>query len=781
MKPTIFLTLALTLLNAVLSFNALNADDAVLTLAKDGRATAKIVLANSPTRVEQNAAEELKSHLNTIVTGSAWSVIRESDVDKNATLILVGDSKLARELFPAVDFDAIPYDGIVIKTSGNKLLLAGHKMRGNLYAVYTFLQDTLGCRWWTSTESAIPRKSDIVVPALDVEYAPQLIHRETNYRDIDGPFAARTKLNGANSDSSEWGGRVQFILGCHSFEPLLPPEKYFKDHPEWYSEINGKRSGERTQLCLTNDEMRAELTKNVLEILRKRANPNARFISISQNDWDDWCTCEKCKALDDLEESHAGTVVHFINKVAEDIEKEFPDVWVETLAYQYTRKPPKFVKPRDNVIIRLCPIECSFSQTLRDGKQNRSFHEDIEGWSKIAHQLFIWDYVTNFGMFLIPHPNYDVLADNIRFFVDNGSIGLFEQGDWYTTVGDFIRMRTYVMSHLMWDPSLDEHALRADFINGYYGEAAAPIIQEYLNLLVKRVEDTGIYLKAFHQDTTEWLDYDTLCEASALMERAIEVTVEALGADAPEVVRIRREKMAIDMVWLQEYYALKRYAALNNKPFMGPEDPLEGVKAWFALSDLHENSGWSEFTWEITNFKENMFRRYAPMPAPPSVCDGLPEGSWIDYQNFEISSHKHDDWTKWSFIEDAAASNGFAIRIYGGTDSWSLGHHFDPTVFQLRSASGNDDQPAKYRIYASVRCEGTATDGKAITLAIHDPTGQGSGGKNIDVSEIKGKEYTLVDLGEFKLTPDSYIFGGPPNRPGEVEYIYIDRFILIRE
>jgi len=778
MKRTIFLTLTFMLLNAILSFNALVAEDAALTLAKDGRATAKIVLADSATPVERTAAEELKSHLGQIVAESNWEIIAESKADKGATLILVGDSKPARELFPEVDFDAVPYDGIIVKTDGNKLLLAGHPTRGTLYAVYTFLQDTLGCRWWTDTESMIPRKADIVIPVLDTQYAPQLIHRETNYRHIDGPFAARMKLNGSSSDSMDWGGRIKFILGGHSFDKLIPPEKYAKDHPEWFSEVNGKRVLERTQLCLTNDEMLAELVKNMLGYLRKEASPNARIISFSQCDWDNWCTCENCKPINDAEGTGAGTMVIAINKVAEAIEKEFPDVLVEMYAYgTITCKPPKTLTLRDNVVVRFCPIEASYGQTLRTGEQNKSTRDNIEGWGKIAKHLFIWDYVTNFLMFLTPFPNYDVLADNMRFYADNGAIGMFAQGDWYTTIGDFVRMRTYLLSHLMWDPSLDENALRDDFLNGYYGEKAAPILKEYFQALVYRVVESGFYLRCGSQDTTEWLDYDTLCKVTLLMEQAIAETEAALGADSPEVMRLRREKLAVDVVWLQDYYMLKRHAAYTNKPFIGPKDPLEAVKAYFALSDFHGNTGWAEFTWSNEPFKENMFRRYARLVPPPAICDGLPEGSWVDFQNFDFTSHKHDDWCKWSFLEDEAASNGFMVRIAGDHNNWCLGHQFDPTVFLMPSASGNNEEPAKYRVYVSVRCDGPATDGPAVTIGC----AEGSGGRTVDVSEIKGSEYTLVDLGEFKISPKSYIFVAPPNRPGEVEYIYFDRFTLIRE
>ncbi len=762
---------------------AVLAADSSVTLAKDGRATAKIVLADTATTVEKTAAEELRSYLSQITGADDWKIIPESQAAKDATLVLVGDSKLARELFPAVDFDAIPYDGIVMQTRDGKLLLAGHETRGALYAVDSFLENSLGCRWWTSTESTIPNMRDIAVPAIDVNYSPKLIYREAYYLDAFEPvFASRMKCNGANENiPAQRGGHHRFVYFVHSFYPLISPEKYFDAHPEWFSEINGKRTHDHAQLCLTNDEMRAELTKNAIASLRK--NPDAKFISISQNDWYNPCQCEKCQAVAKAEESEAGPLIQFVNKVAADIEKEFPDVWVETLAYQYTRKPPKTIKPRDNVIVRLCTIECSFVQPLGRGEQNESLRADIEGWSKIAKQLFIWDYVTNFSMFLIPHPNYAVLPENIRFFVDHGTIGLFEQGDAYTKIGDFVRPRNWVISHLMWDPTLDENLLLDEFLNGYYGKAAAPILREYMTLLVNRAQESGAYLGCFRNNTADWLDYDTLCKATELMNRAIAVTAQKLGADSPEAWRLRREKMPIDYVWLQQYYSLKRHAAVDNLAFLGPEDPVEGAKAFLAMSDRFGNAAHREFVnrEQFDEFCKNLLNRFGKPAAAPDICADMPAGSWLDYQEYEFNVSTGNGWA--AYVDDAAASNGRAIRMPGDHFEWAVSQPLDAMVTRMTSASGNAAEPAKFRVYAAVRCEATAKDGPAMTLGVYDQdTRKGLGSnKTIQVDEIAGGEYKLVDLGEFPLNANAYIWAAPPKRPGEVTAVYVDRFVVVRE
>ncbi|MGL6196897.1 MAG: DUF4838 domain-containing protein [Thermoguttaceae bacterium] len=583
---------------------------AELSLANNGKTEYTIVISDSATPVEKTAAKELKTYLSEI-TGTDWLINTEKEVAESAPQILVGSSERAKKLFPGVDFAKVPYDGIIIKTNGKNILLSGHKQRGALYAVNTFLEDFLGVRWWTSTESFVPKKPQLSLNSskLNVEFAPKLEYRESFYKDAFDPvFATRMKCNGANEPiPADSGDHHRFVYFVHSFYPLIPPEKYFAEHPEWFSEIDGKRTHDHAQLCLTNDEMRKELTKNALEAIRK--SPEARFISISQNDWYNPCECEKCKKVLEEEGAESGALIRFVNAVAEDIEKEFPEVWVETLAYQYTRKPPKLAKPRENVVVRLCTIECSFVQPLT-GEQNRSLCEDMEGWSKISKQLFVWDYVTNFSSCMLPHPNMNVLAPNIRFFINHGTIGLFEQGDAYCTAGDFVRLRNYVISHLMWNPELKEEELAKEFIWNYYGEKAAPFVAEYLILLHKKAISTGNHIGCFRESTADWLDFDTLSKATEIFNSAIAAAAKEFGDDSVQVKRLVREKLPLDHVWLKQYNEFMQKAEAEKKPFWGPENLKDGWNKFFETCSQNNVQAYREFNTpaQFEDYKARMLK-----------------------------------------------------------------------------------------------------------------------------------------------------------------------------
>ena len=145
----------------------------------------------------------------------------------------------------------------------------------------------------------------------------------------------------------------------HTFNAILPPNEYFPKHPEWFSEIGGKRVGSTNavQWCLTNPELLAFCIQRVKAILRTA--PPDSIVSVSQNDCDCHCQCAKCLAIEKEEGSPSGPLLRFVNAVADAVKDEYPHAAIDTLAYQYTHKPPRLTKPRPNVIIRLCSIECS--------------------------------------------------------------------------------------------------------------------------------------------------------------------------------------------------------------------------------------------------------------------------------------------------------------------------------------------------------------------------------------------------------------------------------------
>jgi hypothetical protein len=556
-----------------------------LTLSDERGARAAIIIDAAATPTESFAARELASHLKQI-TGMEFNIRTNSNAPDRA--ILVGRGAAAHAVFPDVPFDQLGGEEVIIRTRGERLLLAGGRPRGTLYAVSRFLQDQCGLRWWTPWASRIPKKSELSVGELNVRTGPAFEYREAFwYPAFDADWSWRNGCNGQSSKlTPEKGGRIIYKGFVHTFNALVPPEKHFAEHPEWFSLIQGKRTTERAQLCLTNPKLRDFTVERVKEWLRE--SPDACIISVSQNDWRGACECADCKALDDAEGSHAGTVLAFVNHIAEKIEKEFPHVAVDTLAYQYTRQPPKTLRPRTNVIVRLCSIECNFREPL-DHASNASFTADIRGWAEHADRLYIWDYTTDFAHYVQPHPNWFALGANVRFFQTNKVRGVFEQGAYQSHGSEMAELRAWMLAQLLWNPQQDDRALIREFLEGYYGPAAKPITR-YLELMHEASRSHNLTCSS--GTDAPFLRFKPLAEAEQLWQEA----ERAVAGDEELKTRVRLAHLPVRYVWLARWGSLRKECTNAGANWPLPDSSKQVADEWRSVAEGVAGKRWTKVT-----------------------------------------------------------------------------------------------------------------------------------------------------------------------------------------
>jgi hypothetical protein len=493
------------------------------SIATSDRKPCPIIIASDASASEKYAAQELQRYLERII--STKLPIVEDSAPPISHEILLGNNAHLRKLVPKIDFTALGPEGFILRNFKSKLIIAGGPERGTLYGVYTLLEENLGVRWFTPELEVVPQTNHILLAGQDQTRIPRVEYREVFWTEMmrDADFAARNRLNGEHYGlgPKHGGPAVIYYPFVHSFDNLIPRD-LFKTHPEYFPFINGKRVDGYVQRCLSNPEVLKLAIKTVREWIRD--HPEATIISVSQNDTGKWCQCELCKTFDDLEGSPAASLIRFVNAIAENIEPDYPNLRLDTLAYQYTRKPPKTLRPRRNVIIRLCSIECCFAHPLGtcDSEENRRFREDILAWKPVAPKLYVWDYTTNFGHYQQPFPDFEALEPNIQFFVQHGVTGLFEQGNYSSGgFGELGPLRAYLLAKLLWNPHADQKALngyKREFLDAYYGKAA-PFVRNYMDLLEQQVNGK-VHSHIFDSPKAGYLNDTFLQESTGILQSA---------------------------------------------------------------------------------------------------------------------------------------------------------------------------------------------------------------------------------------------------------------------
>jgi len=505
-----------------------------ITIVQGGRSDYSIALPKDAIPSEKTAAAELQ-HFLFEMTGATLPIVTGKTPAK--AIVLGGPSA-----------SSLGEDGYMIVTNGQQIRIAGGRPRGTLYGVYGFL-DSVGCRWYTKDVSVIPKRHTIEVPPTNYTSIPAFEYREPFYTEAwDKQWASRNRCNGSFMSLDEsTGGKIGYYPFVHSFYEIIPPDKNFATHPEYYSEINGVRKADGGQLCMTNPDVLRITVAQVKSWIKE--HPEAKIISVSQNDWYGWCTCATCRAVIEEEGAPAGATLRFVNAVAEQIAKEFPDKLIDTLAYQWTEDTPKSVRPLENVRVRMAPIGNCFGHPIDGCERNAKPLANLTNWSKVTNNLYIWHYNTNFAHYLAPFPDFDEIAGSTRAYKRLGVKGIFFEGAYGKGGGsEFGELRSWVMARLLWDPTLDVWELVNEFLPAVYGKAWVPI-RKYMAILQAVVNTEKMHFSIYDDPKTlPYLRADLMDRSERLFEEA-----EAVVAEQPVYLdRVRKARISIDYArWRQ--------------------------------------------------------------------------------------------------------------------------------------------------------------------------------------------------------------------------------------
>ncbi len=547
---------------------------APIILARDGQPAATIVTPADPDAKLALAAQDLQHYVREICRVEL--PIRRDGKRVAGTGLYIGQCEVTTEAdLPA---EGLHPESYAIRVRGGNVLFTARWPTPTGFAVSAFIEDVLGVRWfapgvlWEHVPEGKPGE-------LVAEVAERVKTPDTSPRIWSGHawFPSWATWNRRNKTVlSEVVPRRQFQNFLHR---VFPPERYAKDHPEYYPLIDGKRwippKGSRHwRPC----ESHPDVIRLTVEYARKwfDEHPTVDSFSVGMDDISHLCGCARCRALDPHPDSYekrefSDRHYKFVNAIAREIRKTHPDRFIGTLIYSIARTPPETVpKLEDNVFGFI--TERSALWTWTPGRKESDHAVTIE-WTQRCKHLSRYDYY-GMGTFcprVYPH----TMAEQVKFDKAHGLEGMYTEV--YTFLPHTAPM-VWAFAKLQWDHRLDVDKLLGEFYAKMYG-AAAPVMKEYFDLLERSWGKP-------RPGRRGWVHRHIVNQALSISPEAVNqglslLTRAASGAGDPDIqARILIHRRGL----LYASYAIRAYAISQQLQALAVTDERSAQRA-FRLTD----------------------------------------------------------------------------------------------------------------------------------------------------------------------------------------------------
>jgi hypothetical protein len=423
-------------------------------------------------KTDKDAAEDLCNYLSR-VSGRKITVL--STPPAKGVIIHVGRDEFVKQHAPEID--KLFADGYIVKVvevdGRYHIILAGRIHPSTQWAVEQFLKDYCGVRWLFPDPKygeVVPSRPTITIDsALSKKYEPDYMNRANCAMYYFNPAHSILRLRSYGVGD----------YGSHGLQHIFQKAE-FEAHPEWFAYFmdDGKSKqyrgledgkpkmrrqwwpyGNGWQMCFSNRGTIEHTIKYALEHFKN--SPDSPVVSIGANDGHGWCQCSECKKFaDSFSPAYSTSEIwwHWVNEVAKEVAKTYPDKWVEALAYGIPMTPPRF-KLQPNVAISLTVIYADHFDT-------------IENWKPLCKSINLYSYMYGYSFFGFRH--YPRAArDFLKFGYDElGSLShVTEAGGGWAIDGP----KYHYIQALQWDVNADLDKIMGDFCNASYGKAAKPM------------------------------------------------------------------------------------------------------------------------------------------------------------------------------------------------------------------------------------------------------------------------------------------------------------------
>ena len=660
----------------------------------------------------REGAEDLAKALSK-TTGRDIRCYREGEEPKGGAAIYLGDTEAARAA--GLDASSLPALGYRVRTERGRAFILAKTGTGAGYGVTGFVERNLPYRFLTVTgDDPYAVEPNRTVPVYDETETPAIYYRQLytsrvpakmhpRWQDAWQRFTIRRRYY-AVPDEIEGDDRISTLVPhCHSMYKYVPPEKYFKDHPEYYSmNDKGVRVGVRnhgSQLCMTNPDVKDIVVREMLGYIEKdRATDPTDYPKIydfTQMDSSPaLCRCPACRKVADKYAREpgkyrtggdAGLQLEFVNEITRRVRAKYPDVYVRTFAYVSTETPPKGgIRPDDHVIIWLCDLYGFSDHELPLVHPfNRPRCELVSGWAKLAKRFELWDYMLygdnrdgggTGGDF--PEVNVDAIAADAKLFRDCGLSRMFMESEFHEQ--PFYWLHAYVMSACWWDPDADLERLVADYC-AVYGRGAAKM-HEAIDLIRGLIRAEAPAEGTWFKRDLPWLTVANLERIRALFDEAYaqEVAGEARARIALAQASVNRKLSAL----YGNLGATEKRADAFRRAFAAAK---EGYRVDFPA----DGKGWKEAELVLSSkFSEVRFK-----DLPPELAK-VPDGELFCLDStFEIRS------PPCVYADDPKSERGRCMKVWERDGAGKVvppspivctltGQHEKPTEFTFSPEKG---------------------------------------------------------------------------------------------
>lgn len=553
-----------------------------------------VVIPDSAPDSVRLGAEELVRCLRQAGAGEL-AVVSEKDAPRERPLIWLGNTAASRSAGIAADhFAADEFiwqntdDGLVIvgrdysgdavvwfqhpwtkqQVYNQQLKLGAFGSAGTLQGVYRFLMKFCGVRWyWPGADGeVIPERKRLVIPALNQRQRPAFAYRFPYFCDFED-----------SADNALWfkrcgnGGKAPLAIN-HSL-PLLV--RHEAPDSAMFALVDGGRDSVKRlcaatgigEPCLSNPAVTAKAVEMICGYFA--ANPEQEvFPMVPSDGLKRICECPACQAKLDREAPETGRfsnyVWGFVNAVAREVGKKYPDRLIGCIAYEKYLMPPSKVELEKNVAVQLCKNRGAFGVTpYHDGVTAA-----IEAWSGRTSNLYIWEY------YLAAPPPWrgfpvffpDNIAEDLRYLHRKGVKGeMIEAESWfgvaepcpkYMMCPGTQHLNLYLTSQLYWNPELNIDELLAEYYTLFYGPAKEPM-RNFWELARKLYrEDVKASLHQLSDPTNLEKISPLLGYPAEAMRKLAEYLSEAEKAtDADSVYRRRIETIRDEFAQAEKLYS----------------------------------------------------------------------------------------------------------------------------------------------------------------------------------------------------------------------------------